>query len=167
MQKIIHVAIAGCAVGLPGTRVRTVGIGSCVVVALYDPKARVGGMFHAMLPSRKGSSHKSKEKEVASNGLDPKYVDEALGQLILEIEKKGGRVRNLKATIIGGASMFSHLLDANHALGRRNTEAVRILLNQMRIPIVSEDTGGNVGRLAELDIETGLVEISKKVALGK
>ena len=106
MQKIIHVAIAGCAVGLPGTRVRTVGIGSCVVVALYDPKARVGGMFHAMLPSRKGSSHKSKEKEVASNGLDPKYVDEALGQLILEIEKKGGRVRNLKATIIGGASIF-------------------------------------------------------------
>jgi chemotaxis protein CheD len=28
----------------------TIGLGSCVAVALYDPERRIGGLAHAMLP---------------------------------------------------------------------------------------------------------------------
>ena len=40
-------------------------------------------------------------------------------------------------------------------IGARNSEAVKQVLNELRIPIVAEDIGGNHGRTIEISSEDG------------
>jgi chemotaxis protein CheD len=44
-------------------------------------------------------------------------------------------------------------------IGLRNSEATHAILAELRIPIVSEDTGGNFGRTIELSSEDGRLMI--------
>lgn len=44
-------------------------------------------------------------------------------------------------------------------VGQRNIEACHRLLSGRNIPIMGEDTGGNVGRTIELDCATGALLI--------
>jgi chemotaxis protein CheD len=46
----IRVKVADYAVAAEGT-IATIGLGSCVAIALYDPAAHVGGLAHVLLPS--------------------------------------------------------------------------------------------------------------------
>ena len=45
----IRVKVADYAVAADGV-IATIGLGSCVAIALYDPTARVGGLAHILLP---------------------------------------------------------------------------------------------------------------------
>ena len=45
----IRVKVADYAVASTGV-IATIGLGSCVAIALYDPTARVGGLAHILLP---------------------------------------------------------------------------------------------------------------------
>ena len=47
----ILVHVAEYKVGGAGDILLTIGLGSCVAVALHDPKVRVGGLAHILLPS--------------------------------------------------------------------------------------------------------------------
>ena len=40
-------------------------------------------------------------------------------------------------------------------VGARNAEEAKIILKELRIPLIAEDTGLNYGRTVELDCETG------------
>jgi chemotaxis protein CheD len=132
--------------------IKTSGIGSCIVVTLYDGEKKIGGMVHAMLPARK------------ENGteylLSPKYTDEAIEILIDEIEQQGGSRERLKAKLIGGAKMFRLLSGDNFGIGFKNIESARENLGAIGILIESEDVGGTIGRSAELNLENGLVLVS-------
>lgn len=40
-------------------------------------------------------------------------------------------------------------------VGDRNAEAAKVVLKELGIPLIAEDTGLNYGRTVELDCETG------------
>ena len=63
----------------------------------------------------------------------------------------------LVAKIAGGAQMFSFQGTGNDmmAVGERNAQAVRKVLAELKIPILSEDCGLNLGRTVEFFPETG------------
>ena len=68
--RLINVGIADLQVTKAPDILRTV-LGSCVSVCLYDPKAKVAGMAHIMLPEQKSED---------SNPIE--YADSAIPILI-------------------------------------------------------------------------------------
>ncbi|GGM21571.1 chemoreceptor glutamine deamidase CheD [Paraliobacillus quinghaiensis] len=158
-KEIIKVGIADLKFAKSPEILRTSGLGSCVGVVVYDLSMKIAGMSHVMLPS----SSLSKRSDL--NQL--KYADTAVPLLIDTLIKEGARKYALKAKIAGGAQMFS-FSSSNDMLrvGKRNEEAVKVILDQYRVPIISEDVGGNSGRTIEFSLETGMLQV-RTVNLGE
>lgn len=147
----IQVGIADYKVTLPPHRLITLGLGSCVGVALYDPVTKVGGLLHIMLPDSTQFSNVTKPA---------KFADTGILIMINDIERRGGRVGRLTAKLAGGAQMFSGL-DEKFILniGQRNSAMVRQILNKTGIRILAEELGGNRGRTMIFDTANGQVTI--------
>lgn len=150
--EVIKVKMADLNVGIVPNRLKTTGLGSCVGIVLYDALKKVGGMAHIMLPS----SEMVKIGEINK----AKYADTAIPILIDKLIELGARKSNIVAKLAGGAQMFQfNAINDMMKVGPRNVEASKKILNEIGIPIVSEDTGGNYGRTIELDIENGILYI--------
>lgn len=155
--KEYRVGIADLNVAKSPDKIITVGLGSCIGIALYDKINGIGGLLHIMLPD-------STQFRNVTNPL--KFSDLGIPILIDKMKEKGANVRNLKAKISGGASMFnfsdkSMIMD----IGRRNIESVKKKLNELSIPILAEEVGGNKGRTMIVDTSNGVVQI-KTVGVG-
>lgn len=133
------------ATGVEGDVLRTL-LGSCVGVALYDRRRKIGGLAHIVLPK----SHRAD---------DPpgKCADRAIPELIAMLETGVEGTIRLSAKLAGGANMLSSSRTAD--IGEKNTRACEQLLRELRIPILAQDCGGNQGRRMSLDLSTGIVTI--------
>ena len=128
------------------------GIGSCVILALYDERNKIGGFSHVMLPDSSGID---KEK------LNPaKFADTAVPLLYNRMGEEGALKSKLIAKLVGGAEMFPPTEDFSNNIGKENIEAVKKALQSLKIPIIAEDTGGSRGRSVEFDLESGMVKLS-------
>lgn len=139
MEDIILVGMADLNVCESPDALKTIGLGSCVGIVLYDSIYKVGGLAHIMLPD---------STLISNNDNVAKFVDTGTETLInLLVSKYNVNRRRLKAKIAGGAQMFN-FGNKNETLkiGNRNIEATRHNLALHRIPIVSEDVGENYGR---------------------
>jgi chemotaxis protein CheD len=148
MSNSVNVRMAEQAIGKDPTLLITIGLGSCVGVALYDPDNKIGGLIHIMLPENRNGSKLTK------------YADTGIPLLIERLEKYGASKKNIVAKIAGGAHMFC-LTDENPGLniGSRNIEAVFRILAQEEIQIIGSDVGGNYGRTMEFFTTDGTVLI--------
>lgn len=153
----IKVGIADLNVAFSPDRLITVGLGSCVGIAIYDKDTKLGGLAHIMLPD-------SSQFNKITNEI--KFADLAIPILVDNMIKKGAKLRNMRAKIAGGASMFnfsdkSIVMD----IGNRNGIAVKNTLKNLSIPIVAEDIGGNKGRTLIFDTVSGMLSI-RTVGMG-
>ena len=119
----------------------TLGLGSCVGVALYDPVNKIGGLLHCMLPD---------STQFKNNSNTAKYADSGIDELVSKMVSLGANRSRIVAKIAGGAQMFA-MKTNNDTLrvGERNVEAVKKKLSQMGIRLLSEDCGLNYGRTVE------------------
>ena len=155
--KEIRVGIADLNLAYPPDRIITVGLGSCVGIALYDQYKKIGGLAHIMLPDSRQFNNITNEK---------KFADLAIPILIEKMVQQGSNARNIKAKIAGGASMFNFTdKSMNMDIGKRNSIAVKNVLREFKIPILSEDVGGNKGRTMILHTSDFIVQI-RTVGLG-
>lgn len=146
-EKLI-VKMADHAVGDENTVLTTLGLGSCIGIALYDKFAQVGGLVHIMLPKNPGG------KKLV------KYADTGIPYLIEEVEAIGAKKRRLSAKIVGGAGMFkSESGDSVMKIGERNIEAVRKNLKAIGIKIIGSDVGEDYGRSMYFYLNDGRVEV--------
>jgi chemotaxis protein CheD len=128
------------------------GIGSCVVIALYDEETLVGGMAHVLLPDPSFS---------ANPGRSWRFATTAIPDLLSEMESAGAVRSRIRARMVGGASMFQDLLPNDKPnIGERNVAAVRESLSKNGIPIDGESTGGDYGRSVEFDLSDGTVRVA-------
>ncbi|MFP4655196.1 MAG: chemotaxis protein CheD [Methanohalobium sp.] len=153
---MIIVKMADCAVAKSPENLKTMSLGSCVGVTLYDPTRKLGGLIHAMLPSSENARNTSNYA---------KFVDLGIPYLVDEMAKYGAAKRRLEAKLVGGADMFSMGNNGTINVGKNNIEKVKQVLSNMEIPIVAEETGGNHGRTTILDTSDGTVFI-KSVKYG-
>ena len=152
----IKVGIADLNLVLDPGAIMTIGLGSCIGIALYDKTLKVAGLAHIMLPD---------STQFKSNTNPMKFADLAIPLLIEKMEEQGCKKRNLIAKIAGGASMFNFSDKSIISdIGKRNAEAVKKTLKDKLIPIVAEETGGNKGRTMILQANDGKV-ILKVVGL--
>lgn len=130
----------------PGV-LKTSGLGSCIGLSLYDPINKIAGLAHVMLPS---SSIAREEKINIA-----KYADTAVPALIRDMQILGAKPTYLQAKMAGGAQMFVLTGSDMMRIGPRNIESCKELLQQYKIPLIAEDTGGNYGRSVEIDAANG------------
>lgn len=155
--KEIRIGIADMNMAFPPDKLITVGLGSCIGIALYDEFKKVAGLAHIMLPESKQFRDVTKPY---------KFADLAIPILIDKMVKQGANIRNIKAKIAGGASMFNFSdKSMNMDVGKRNGISVKKTLNDLNIPILNEDIGGNKGRTMILDTSGFIVQI-KTVGMG-
>lgn len=134
----------------PGT-IMTIGLGSCIGIALYDRILKVAGLSHIMLPD-------STQFKNVSNPM--KFADSAIPILIDKMQKQGCKKQNIVAKIAGGASMFNFSDKSIISdIGKRNSEAVTKVLKDIGIPIIAQDTGGDKGRTMIVEASTGKVTL--------
>jgi chemotaxis protein CheD len=127
------------------------GLGSCVVVCLYDPVNQVGGMIHALLPTS------PKARPEPANPI--KFVDQGIPLLIEELERMGGKQSRFKVYLCGGARMLTIPGDDTLHVGARNIVAAEEALEKARLDIDCRATGGTAGRTVKFYIESGEVTI--------
>ena len=146
-EKLV-VKMADHAVGDENTVLATLGLGSCIGIALYDKYSQIGGLVHIMLPENPGG-----KKTV-------KYADTGIPFLIEEMADIGAKKRRLSAKIVGGAGMFkSESGDSVMKIGHRNIEAVKSTLKNLGIKINGSDVGKDYGRSMYFYVGDGRVEI--------
>lgn len=123
-------------------------LGSCVGVALYHRRLKLGALAHVVLPDSTGRP-----------GVPGKFADTAVPFMIQQLEAKGAMRSQLTAKIAGGACMFG--AGGPLQIGDANIEAVTKALGAMGIRIQAHDVGGTKGRRVTLDCATGqlLVQI--------
>lgn len=122
-------------------------LGSCLGVALWDRRLKIGAMAHVVLPVSNGQT-----------SLPGKYADTAVPEMIRRMEELArGEKLTLSAKIAGGANMFSS--PSNATVGDQNIVAVEAILSRLRIPILGRHLGGEQGRRMLLDVATGNVTI--------
>ena len=150
-METIKVGMADLQVARHPAVLTTLGLGSCVGIALYDRTTGIIGLAHCMLPD-------STQSKNATNIA--KFVDSAIDALITEMMRLGANRNKITAKLAGGAQMFSFTQSSDlMRIGYRNAIAAKEKLDLLRIPVVSEDTGGNYGRTIELDSATGILLI--------
>jgi chemotaxis protein CheD len=153
-MEIFHVKIADLAVKKSGGVLVTYGLGSCVGIALYDPRARVGGLAHILL----NDSSKFLRPNII-NVNPAKFADTAVPHMIGQMIALGAKKNSLEAKIAGGASLFNFKSESGN-VGDKNIEAVRLALNNEGIKICFEDVGGSWGRTMRLFVDSGEVTIT-------
>lgn len=147
MGEIIKVGMADLKVVKSPDGVTTLGLGSCVGVAIRDPGTKIGGLAHIMLPD---------SSAIRNNTNIPKFADTGIEELVRQMVAAGANRGRLVAKIAGGAQMFSFSSKNDMIrVGDRNVEACKKKLAEMKIPILAQDTGDSYGRTVVFYPETG------------
>jgi chemotaxis protein CheD len=156
-MKEISVRVAEAVVGQGDVLLSTLGLGSCIAIALYDRQAQVAGLAHILLPSE--ALARDRENRA-------KFARTAVPLLLERMRAIGARDANIVAKLAGGASMFTSLLtQGGPPIGERNLIATRTALASYGIRVMGEDVGGGHGRSVYLHGADGRVEV-KSMAKG-
>lgn len=150
MSEIIKVGMADLKTCVSPNGVTTLGLGSCVGIAIRDPQTKIGGLAHIMLPD--STAMRNSQLNIA------KFADTGIVELVRQMERLGAVRKRMVAKIAGGATMFPFQGQGNVNVGQvgdRNVEATKAKLRELNIPIIAQDTGANYGRTVIFYPETG------------
>jgi len=151
MPELIRVGMADYKVGRGPATIISYGLGSCIGISMYDPQAKVGGLLHIMLPD-------SKQSRASENPA--KFADTGLPLMLGDLLQLGASRSRLVAKMAGGAQMFAFANATDiMRVGLRNAEAAKKILQELKIRLVAEDTGGTYGRTVQIDLETGIYRV--------
>ena len=137
----------------PNVAIKTMALGSCVSLIIFDPVYKVIGMDHIALPESKINLNKAKQT--------PGYfVDTGIPKLIEEMKKKGMKtpLNKLVIKLVGGARVID--LNNTFNIGKRNVLAIKKMLWKYGMGARAEDVAGTISRTVTVYNGTGVVKIS-------
>lgn len=105
-------------------------LGSCVAVCLFDPKLKLGGMNHFLLPT---TSTANTDIDTILNG------DYSMEVLVNGLLAKGAKKSRLVAKAFGGGTIISSI---RMAIGERNAAFANEWLSREEIPLIASDFNG-------------------------
>jgi chemotaxis protein CheD len=127
-------------------------LGSCVSACIRNPRLRIGGMNHFMLPRPSGAGNDTWE---SIDGRATRYGSASMEQLINSILRSGGTRAELEVKIFGGANVMSALSD----IGSHNVTFVREFLRHEGLSVASEDVGDTCPRHIQYFPMSGRVRV--------
>ncbi len=129
------------------TLVQTV-LGSCVSVAFFNRRRRIGGIFHALLP-------KAADYEAILPPQNPyRYVDAAVDALAAKLARLGVSATGMECKVFGGASA---LFQGEAGVGEKNVLMAFEALARHRLRVTATHVGGDRGRKLVFLSHTGEV----------
>jgi chemotaxis protein CheD len=132
----------------PAAILVTYALGSCIGVVVYDPKVKVGGLLHYMLPDSSLDPDKA--------GKNPfMFADTGILHLFREVYKLGAEKGRMTVKIAGGSQLLDDSSQFN--IGKRNYAALRKIFWNHGVLIQGEAIGGNTNRTVRLDLSSGRV----------
>ncbi|HAP43347.1 MAG: hypothetical protein A2087_09420 [Spirochaetes bacterium GWD1_61_31] len=135
---------------LAGKAVLQTLLGSCVAACLYDERAKVAGMNHFLLANSRYA--RSLPLTVTEAG---RYGINAMEMLINDMLKLGAEKRRMKAKVFGAGNVVFGISSDNFlCVGDVNGRFIREFLKTEGIPLVSEDLGGELGRVIHFHTDT-------------
>lgn len=147
MGNVIKVGMADLNIAKSPDSLTTLGLGSCIGLTLYDPVVKIGGLVHYMLPD---------STKLKNNSNIAKFGDTGIRELYEKMIEKGASPTRMVAKIAGGAKMFEVSgLSSVGNVGERNAEEAKLILKELKVRLVAEDTGLNYGRTVVLNCENG------------
>ncbi len=107
-------------------------LGNCVAVTFFDRNNCFGGMNQFVFP-----------KTTCREDMTAQYGNVGIRALFRMLVDMGASRENLVAQIIGGSEckIFN-----DEGLGEQNVALARGVLAQLKVPVISEDVGGRMGR---------------------
>ena len=151
MPELMRVGMADYKVGSAPATIISYGLGSCIGISIYDPQTKIGGLLHIMLPD----STQSRPSENPA-----KFADTGIPLMLADILQLGASRSRLVAKLAGGAQMFAFANATDiMRVGARNAAAAKKILQDLRIPVLAEDTGGTYGRTVQIDLATGIYKV--------
>ncbi|MDE6887679.1 MAG: chemotaxis protein CheD [Eubacterium sp.] len=147
MSQMIKVGMADLNICKSPNAITTLGLGSCIGIAIYDPVTKIGGLAHIMLPD---------STKIRNNSNIAKFADTGIVELVNRMVRAGAGRTRMVAKIAGGAKMFEvNGADSIGSIGEKNALASKQKLRELGIRLIAEDTGLNYGRTVELHCDTG------------
>lgn len=144
----ITVGIGDCQFSAdPANTLITYALGSCIAIAVYDPKTHVGGLLHYLLPD----SSIDPEKAARNPFM---FADTGIPELFLKAYKLGAVKQRLIVTVAGGAQVMS---SEYFNIGKRNQLAAKKILWRAGVLVRHEETGGESSRTLRMDLATGKI----------
>ena len=125
----------------------TAVLGSCIGVAIYHERLRIGALAHVVLPESNGRTT-----------TPGKFADTAIPYMLDLLKQRGAHAPVLVAKLIGGACMFGG--KGPMQVGESNMQAVLKALQAAHVRVAAKDVGGNAGRRVLLDCQTGLLTVN-------
>lgn len=128
-------------------------LGSCMGVAAYDPKRKVGGIIHCLLPSSSSDPSKAKANPCM-------YVDTGVAHFLEKLIEKGSKKTDLILVAVGGAALgdSSNVFE----IGKNNFAILRKLLWKNNLLLKAHDVGGEWPRTISLYVDTGQIWLKAK-----
>ena len=143
-QKIIDVNTGEVKAAAEKGILRSVGIGSCVVVAAYNLRRKIGGMAHIMLPGI--APQQSLEKT--------KYAFDGIEQLLNQMFETGASADGIKVCLVGAGNVLQKKDDT---ICDANIESVTGILKEKNIPVMVSSLGGTKRKSVFLNVEDGSI----------
>jgi chemotaxis protein CheD len=137
--------------GRRAREVRTL-LGSCVGITLWDPRRRLGGMCHFLLPER---------SRAGVAGRDGRFGDEAVEVLLEMVQRAGSRPADIEAHLYGGADTLSGRTGVKFNVGERNIGQGWALIDRHGFRLAEVDVGDHCPRSVRLSLADGSVEMRR------
>jgi len=147
-QKIIDVNTGEVKAAVEKGILRSVGIGSCVVVAAYNLRRKIGVMAHIMLPGI--APQQSLEKT--------KYAFDGIEQLLNQMLEAGANTDETEVCLVGAGNV---LQKEDDTVCEANIKSVKGILKEKNIPVMVSALGGIERKSVFMDIEKGCISYAE------
>ena len=123
--------------------------GSCVSVTVFDSASGLGGITHALLPTREG----------ATAADDLHFVDQSLRHLLRWLDAQGGCRQGLEVKLFGGGDVLppTDVPPLRGTVGRQNIEAALVAIEAEGLVLSRSSYGGRWGRKIAFNTQNGEV----------
>lgn len=157
LDSMVTVGMGDYKVANGETKLITRDLGSCVGVAIRDPKTGVGGLIHVMLPEFEPNGYEATHYQDVNT---VKYADTGLDEMVRILEKEGAERKRLVAKIAGGAHMIMcPVVSECNDISTQNVKAVKKKLDELHIPLLAEEVGEHYPRTVVFDTASGVLRV--------
>jgi len=142
------VATGQLAIGQKKGLIRSTPLGSCIAFIAYDITTKIGGMAHIMLPG----------KSPKGNNVDEnKYAENAIANLLNELNALGAQKGNIEICLIGGANV---LRKEDDIIANNLIFSIFEIVEQRNLTVKETSLGGYERRTGKLCLHSGNVSFT-------
>ena len=148
MREIVDVNTGEVRLGGGKIILRSIAIGSCIVVAACDFKKNIGALAHIMLPGRAG--RKTPERT--------RYAADAIDEMLNKMTEAGANKDDIDVCLVGGGNV---LRKGNDTICEDNIRSTTHLLEERSIPVRAAVLGGTKRKGIFLDVENATISYTE------